>query len=434
MSTAAHIEQAEIAQRFQRFQRFKRFEKRREEAATAVFDMYLNDLRPNERFPPHTAEQIMEAWTTWTIEDEVFVRMTGHGTVKTRTFPKPPPPGPEYLPCRQMWACLIHQQVKEEDEQIIVYIREAVDKIQSSPTCKSHPPTCPCKVPNTPWTSGECVEALEPLGIRHSPHCECGGSQICMQKGKTEEQILWETEMKKGQQGYEAMMERSHAENRLEAMVRRAQDRSLRSRAELKLTAIAAVGSAKTPEAAVEKAAATLAMAEEGIKMCVCDASQSGQVACVCFPRRKAEMEMAKDNLKAIRLEAMAVAGGERAAAAAVRAAEMAVAGTEGAAAAAAAAAVRAAAAARAAAGGSTEKSPYDYKHNVDTCACGTCHKARMDSGTDKAYTARVTRAATMTDQQQDDFAKNIFAAMGTPHDSLCTHGRPFYSCMPCSH
>jgi hypothetical protein len=32
------------------------------------------------------------------------------------------------------------------------------------------------------------------------------------------------------------------------------------------------------------------------------------------------------------------------------------------------------------------------------------------------------------------DFAKDIFAAMGTPHDSKCPHGLPFYSCMPCSH
>jgi hypothetical protein len=30
--------------------------------------------------------------------------------------------------------------------------------------------------------------------------------------------------------------------------------------------------------------------------------------------------------------------------------------------------------------------------------------------------------------------AKNLFAAMGTPHDSKCPHGAPFYSCMSCSH
>jgi hypothetical protein len=122
------------------------------------------------------------------------------------------------------------------------------------------------------------------------------------------------------------------------------------------------------------------------------------------------------------------------------------------------------------------EPSIYEYKHNVDTCACGTCHKARMDSGTADAYLARIqarthefslalepcggreyraprsscssmlqaaanadtviaaANAASGGSTGHPDFAKNIFAAMGTPHDSKCPHGLPFYSCMPCSH
>jgi len=32
------------------------------------------------------------------------------------------------------------------------------------------------------------------------------------------------------------------------------------------------------------------------------------------------------------------------------------------------------------------EHSTYDYTHHVETCPCGTCHKARVDSGTDGAY------------------------------------------------
>ena len=31
--------------------------------------------------------------------------------------------------------------------------------------------------------------------------------------------------------------------------------------------------------------------------------------------------------------------------------------------------------------------SEYDYTHKVETCPCGICHKARVDSGTDQAYT-----------------------------------------------
>lgn len=126
------------------------------------------------------------------------------------------------------------------------------------------------------------------------------------------------------------------------------------------------------------------------------------------------------------------------------------------------------------------------YTHNVDTCACGNCHKSRVDSGTSDAYMRRCREAsdAAMARlsakggserlQRQEsyqpaaaaagggggilgaavradvaimratkacggstdhpDFAKNLFAAMGTPHDSTCPHGLPFYACMPCSH
>jgi hypothetical protein len=105
------------------------------------------------------------------------------------------------------------------------------------------------------------------------------------------------------------------------------------------------------------------------------------------------------------------------------------------------------------------QKSPYNYEHKVDECACGTCHKARVDSGTQEAYEARIrarqrpvavhqsiSSAACNADLaimkasalaggiDKPYFAKHLFAAMGTPHDSLCPHGLPFYSCKPCSH
>jgi hypothetical protein len=172
-------------------------------------------------------------------------------------------------------------------------------------------------------------------------------------------------------------------------------------------------------------------------------------------------------------------------------------------------------------------ESPYDYKHQVDSCSCGTCYKARVDSGTQHLYekkckdatnaliakltppgctdcklsasgscvecyakrysydakgrlkmpdeihmlrqayymeeqwymnsmrqrekeaaatattsstfaanlskaTAAISQAA--TGGGGEDFAKNLFAAMGTPHDSKCPHGMAFYACMCCSH
>ena len=31
-------------------------------------------------------------------------------------------------------------------------------------------------------------------------------------------------------------------------------------------------------------------------------------------------------------------------------------------------------------------QSTFNYQHHVDTCDCGTCYKARVDSGTQEAY------------------------------------------------
>jgi len=51
-----------------------------------------------------------------------------------------------------------------------------------------------------------------------------------------------------------------------------------------------------------------------------------------------------------------------------------------------------------------------------------------------KAQAAIDTAAKASGGIQSPNFAKELFAAMGTPHDSKCPHGLPFYSCMPCSH
>jgi len=51
-----------------------------------------------------------------------------------------------------------------------------------------------------------------------------------------------------------------------------------------------------------------------------------------------------------------------------------------------------------------------------------------------KAQAAINTAAKASGGIQSPNFAKELFAAMGTPHDSKCPHGLPFYSCMPCSH
>ena len=457
---------------------------RYQKATSKLVSMILHLTRPSERFPAHSVEQIKDQWRFWNAEDVLF-RSYSDQPPMVRTFPEPPQ-GKESA-CWQMWGCLVLAQAEYRDHSFHTsFIAAAVYTIRKTLACKSHPDTCPCKVPNNPWICHDCVKLLEPLYIKHNPQCQCAGWDAhgrlnpCEQLGKTYEQIVCDADMKMGLRAHEVMMERSRAEEKMEAMYRMAQareDKELRKRAELKLTAIAA-----DSPGAVEKATATLARAEQNLKTCVCDASHSG-VACVCFPRRKAEAEMASDNLRALQ---------ELAPAAAPAAAK-------------------------------AEPSPYDYKHNVDTCACGTCHKARMDSGRSDVYSARVmamtmasaasasTSAAMAasaakaaiaaaaaasaakaaacaecpktarpvcmdchveknaydekgnlqmpsflhtlrkgyvmgeggsrpTDEggsrptDENDFAKQIFAAMGTPYDSICPHGQPFYSCMACSH
>ena len=111
-------------------------------------------------------------------------------------------------------------------------------------------------------------------------------------------------------------------------------------------------------------------------------------------------------------------------------------------------------------------KTPVSYAHNRETCACVSCYYNRVSSGTQDEYmkrcreasdaaTARVAggtkpqsiwAAAAAADAaiakasaaaggiEKPDFVKELFTAMGTPHDSTCPHGVPFYSCMPCSH
>ena len=94
-------------------------------------------------------------------------------------------------------------------------------------------------------------------------------------------------------------------------------------------------------------------------------------------------------------------------------------------------------------------------KH-VPNCMCGVCFWAReaKEGQVPKSVPKVVVAAApspigailqaaqkadavigkALSSSAGNDMAKDIFAAMGTPHDSKCPHGLPFYSCMPCSH
>jgi len=253
--------------------------------ANALTSACLHLIRPEVfagDFSSQYTAKIQPAWEAWR-DEEIAVHRSAGTQAPERIFPTPPPEGKEYAPCLQMWGCMV---LSHGDQYYQCYsLGRAVEKILASPACKNHPPSCPCKVPNNPWTHPECVAELNPLGVKHNPKCECAPCKQVVQK------------------------------------------------------------------------------------------------------------------------------------------------------------------------------SPYNYEHKVDECACGTCHKARVDSGTQEAYEARIrarqrpvpvhqsiSSAACNADLaimkasalaggiDKPDFAKHLFAAMGTPHDSLCPHGLPFYSCMPCSH
>ena len=78
------------------------------------------------------------------------------------------------------------------------------------------------------------------------------------------------------------------------------------------------------------------------------------------------------------------------------------------------------------------EKNAYDEKGNLQMPSfLHTLRKGYvMGEGGSRPTDEGGSRAPT----GENDFAKQIFAAMGTPYDSTCPHGQPFYSCMACSH
>ena len=254
----------------------------RDSAASATTRAYLHLVRPIEQFPVHSTEEIRAAWVKWNEADREVYRLTRCKPVD-RTFPEPPPEGTQYKACRQMWGCLLMAQVERDEEFHGKFVREAVAEILAS-SCKHHPPSCPCKVPNNPWIYAECVQELAPLDIPHSPACRCGGYDGTRHSCKTEDP--WGGRMKRGTMVYDAVMSRAAAENRVDAIA-------------LRIQAVNAVG---------------------------------------------AGLEAAKRGEPTPFLSLFRSRAPER-------------------------------------------TSEYDYTHKVETCPCGICHKARVDSGTDQAYT-----------------------------------------------
>lgn len=362
------------AQRQAIIDRWNMYKSRMESAGSAVIRATQFLVRPTEGFPRYWIAEIQRVWQIWRDEEECFWRMTkAEDTPPTRTFPKMPADDAEDC-CFRMWGLLIQVQV-DGTHGSTEYLRQTVEQIAANEKCQSHPATCSCHVPDHPWIYKEDVDALAPIRPLHNPKCRCGaGWNRCEQR----------------------------------EMVNAARIASIKATQEANAYRVQAIAEAQAELAAHP---------DLKVVPCRCDA-QYANVICSCLPGRVADAKKAAE-----------------APAAAAPAAQKA-------------------------------SSPYEYKHNVDSCACGTCHKARMDSGTADEYLARVqarshavfwgpqqaakpaisiaaaaadtaiakASAACGGSPTHPDFAKQLFAAMGTPHDSKCPHGLPFYACMPCSH
>lgn len=63
------------------------------------------------------------------------------------------------------------------------------------------------------------------------------------------------------------------------------------------------------------------------------------------------------------------------------------------------------------------------YKHNVDNCACGTCHKSRVDSGTDDAYYERCIQASRAIENKLSSTHNAETCACGTCHNARVAAG-----------
>ena len=364
--------------------RFNKYKGRLDSAGAAVISATQYLTRATEGFPTHSHATIGAKWREWRDEEQCFYRMTDTGSAPTRVFPMPPeggaPPG-----CWHMWGLLIQVQVDGTHGKT-EFLRKIVAEIVADEECATHPATCPCKLPDNPWVYLDDVEALAPLKVKHSPKCQCAGFRRCTQ------------------------MEEAIAAQK---------------------ASISAAWKTVKEDAEAELAAKP----ELKVGPCRCDA-QYCNISCSCLPGRIADAKK--------EAEAKPMVGGSEP---------------------------------KPVVASPHTRGSY-YTHNVDTCACGTCYKSRVDSGTEQAYAKRckdaadavmakmakplqrveppplqrqnsvmgLLQAATNADTaiakasaasggtNHPDFAKALFAAMGTPHDSKCPHGMPFYACMPCSH
>jgi len=419
--------------------RFNKYKSLKDDAAAACIRSFLHLVRPAEGFPRHSVHEIKQAWSNWKDAEEVFWRMTAWDEPLNHVFPTPPPDDAEHKPCRQMWGLLIQEQVERQSFQALL-IKNAVAAILASDACLTHPATCSCKVPMNPWTSYDCVMALEPLGLQHSPRCECGGYRICKQQEK--QKLLEAEEIAAKMKAATVTAQAEAAANpelhvvpcRCDAQYCNVTCSCLPGRiAEAK--AISAAPTVATSAATVVTPVATV------VKQSPYDYKHNVDT-CACGTCYKSRVDSGTQHLYEKRCKDEAAAVKARLGS-------------------------KSCSACKASASGScvdcyANRYSYDasgrlkmpseiqmlrqayymeeqwymksrrQKESSTATATASASGSGFGEALKKASTA-ISVAATKS-AVGDDFAKNLFAAMGTPHDSKCPHGLPFYACMPCSH
>ena len=157
----------------------KKCKERLDDAIYNLCTSYLHLIEPREGWHYKKDSEIKELFDRWCEEEEVYLKVTDSGKVPVRTWTAPPPEDSTHVGCRAMWALRMFIDVDASGDE---YLEDVVDLILEEPDCASHPASCPCRVPNNPWTKPTDVKILDRINVKHSVQCECAGNHRCAQQ------------------------------------------------------------------------------------------------------------------------------------------------------------------------------------------------------------------------------------------------------------
>ena len=293
-------------------------------------------VRPMDGFPAYDVNEIRPLWEKWAQEKNEFLRIAVSNDVRVvPPFPKMPAIDAQEC-CFRMWGLLIQEQVDTAGGRT-AYLRETALQIAANDSCKNHPESCPCHVPDHLWMYPEEMEALAPINPKHREVCYCAGYRRCKQKEAT-------AAAAKSTYEYKHNVDTCPCGVCYKSRVDSGTEEAYVKRCEEATTAVIARLPAKAEKGRLQRQDAY----HERAEVPTAQDLRLAHYGWPALPPSPIGISEAAANADAAIAKASAACGG-----------------------------------------------------------AGTDHP---------------------------DFAKNLFAAMGTPHDSKCPHGLHFYACMSCSH